>query len=132
MKFRIVEQRGVFRIQRLEVDAWRILPTTESFTTGHLWWKRTEVEKSQIWGRVTDWETLGVRDGKEFSRRFIPARDLTLTGEELGRGTIRWNRVPPQVKEYEFDTYKKAENYIRKFYGSTGVDAIEKPEWRTA
>jgi hypothetical protein len=30
---------------------------------------------------------------------------------------------------HEFDTYKKAENYIKKFYGSTGVDAIEKPEW---
>jgi hypothetical protein len=38
---------------------------------------------------------------------------------------------PMEYVSIEFDSYKKAEKHIKKFYGSKGVDAIEKPEWRT-
>ena len=71
MKIRIVEQRGVFRIQRK---------------------------------KFIGWESIG---------------DRYFTGFSVG------------LDIFEFDTYKKAENHIKKFYGLKGVDAIEKPEWRT-
>ena len=74
MKFRIVEQRGVFRIQKKEFIGWSLLLDLEA-------------------------------------TRLYPM-----------------DKLP----RFEVSTYKKSENYIKKFYGSTGVDAIEKPEWRTA
>ena len=78
-KFRIVEQRGVFRIQRKGVKQW--------------FWRNlyyyTDPEQAKF--------TL---DGEYMSQRY-------------------------------FDTYEKAENYIKNTYGSNGVDAIEKPEWKT-
>ena len=104
MKFRIVSQRGVFRIQSPKGDTCREYETTTNVTTGYLWWKKTDVVIGALWGKQEDWK---------FHRHFTEAEGLT------------WN------KAYEFDTYKKAEDYIKKFYGSTGVDAIEKPEWKT-
>ena len=86
-KFRIVEQRGVFRIQE-----------ELTLSIPRLWW-------------------IGHYDRKSFC--FI-SQFSEKEGDEWGEYSI-----------VERDTYKKAENYIKKFYGSTGVDAIEKPEWKT-
>ena len=97
-KFRIAEQRGVFRIHELILE-------------------RPKYKKSWIHGGM-------VRTGLD---------DLW---EELVDVELYLGDISPQASgrmsdyAYEFDTYKKAENHIKKFYGLKGVDAIEKPEWQ--
>ena len=96
-KFRIVEQRGVFRIKQHSDQ-------TQKFKKFFGVWVKD--------GMVDKWLFLH-KPFKEMDSRemlkYAKGADFIL----------------------EFDTYKKAENYIKKFYGSTGVDAIEKPEWKT-
>ena len=88
MKFRIVEQRGVFRTQ-------------EEFT------KTSGIYRDYKW-----WEFQS--DG--YSRKYLGDKVVTV-----------WRFIYTS----EFDTYKKAENHIKKHFGINGVEAIEAPEWRT-
>ena len=97
MKFRIVQQRGVFRILKCE----RVVSFDKPFRFKH-WAHNGDIHLK--WG---GWKSVWVL-------------------KEIKTG---W---PKEWTYAQFDTYKKAENYIRKFYGSTGVDAIEKPKWGNA
>jgi hypothetical protein len=99
-KFRIVEQRGVFRIRERDVKTKKV---KASWSFGSKVKDRTVVK----WTFIVDFMAKPVQV-------FCP----------LSGSYPKWGAA-------EFDTYKKAENYIKKFYGSTGVDAIEKPEWTT-
>ncbi len=123
-KFRIVEQRGVFRIKMTFI--------------------KTSVRPSYvIAGFETPFGTMTARDYRPSGKWYKPDVEVLTccsspTYEErtilLGGDVIQdqtGNRNHLQRGCAEFDTYKKAENYIKKFYGSTGVDAIEKPEWKT-
>lgn len=133
-KFRIVEQRGVFRIQSHRSYR-RNISTTE---------KRRGWFRDSVWTEnyetIDEWYFCAKRGGVEFYPNDIRYKNQSAKWDlrDFGPGTspvyANLGSVPAsmRVKEYEFDTYKKAENYIKKFYGSTGVDAIEKPEWRTA
>lgn len=98
-----------------------------TYITGRLWWKREREARSfDTWGVKEDWNFCGEQMGVEFAVKFIPARDAGAIYD------LPWSCAKDDLfNTYEFDTYKKAENYIKKFYGSTGVDAIEKPEWKT-
>jgi hypothetical protein len=99
MKFRIVEQRGVFRINQTiyQIDKYK---------------------SSWFFG-------VKVKDGKEDFWDLLckPFKDLD------SREMLKYVKGASFI--LEVNTYQKAENYIKKFYGSTGVDAIEKPEWKT-
>lgn len=101
MKFRIVEQRGVFRIheRRLKQPKYK-----ESWITGRV----VKTGLKDVWEELCD--------------------DIAYINQGFLRGVAMKS---PAYFALEFDTYKKAENHIKKFYGSNGVDAIEKPEWRT-
>jgi len=116
-KFRIVEQRGVFRIQscrsyeaecgsRIKVEG------------GKHWWNFEKTSFEYVYETAYEWYFCA----KCADVEFVP-------NDSRYDGAYREPHYN-EVKEYEFDTYKKAENYIKKFYGSTGVDAIEKPEWQ--
>ena len=98
-KFRIVEQRGVFRIHELILEQPKY---KESWVTG----RKVKTGLVDYWEELVDVELY--------------------LGDTSPQAS---GRMSDYV--YEFDTYKKAENHIKKFYGLNGVDAIEKPEWRT-
>lgn len=116
-KFRIVEQRGVFRIQQCR-------KYTQEIYGDYKWYEREgrgelgAVRKVVGHEAVVEWWFCA----KCADREFVP-NDSRYQGPHREKS---FNLV----EEYEFPTYKKAENYIKKFYGSTGVDAIEKPEWQ--
>ena len=118
-KFRIVEQRGVFRIEMTQLKL---------------------AAHGGTWRLFRDGDGLGdvaphgvvvaidyIASGKWYkpdTKVLTCAKVLNPTYEEKSSMLS-----DDQFIIVEFDTYKKAENYIKKFYGSVGVDAIEKPEW---
>jgi len=121
-KFRIVEQRGVFRIEMTQLslaahgETWRL------------------IREGNDLGCVTPQGVVVAIEFTASGKWYKPdtkvltcAKVLHPTYEE--KSSLLLNE---QFLLVEFDTYKKAENYIKKFYGSKGVDAIEKPEWKTA
>ena len=101
MKFRILEQRGKFRIQEY-AESW-------DYTIIN----RLRVKVRRLREELKEWvfiqetyEKAYMCDGRRSS--FTASRNV------------------------EFDTYKQAENYVKKHYGLEGVKSIEKPEWRVA
>lgn len=127
MKFRIVEQRGVFRIQSHRSYRNHVT-TTVKRRRGF-----REPEYTEQYETVDEWYFCAKRGDEEFTpndSRYVGSRVAVwgAGGYPSNLGSVPSSMV---VNIYEFDTYKKAENYIKKFYGSTGVDAIEKPAWKT-
>ena len=118
MKFRIVEQRGVFRImtcRKYDKEIYGDFKWYEREGRGQL----GKVRKVIGHETVVEWWFCAKCADEEF-----------VNNDDRYRGSVIIGLVSPDnynpVVEYEFDTYQKAENYIKKFYGSTGVDAIEK------
>ena len=119
-KFRIVEQRGVFRIEMTQLSL-----------AGHGETMRLYRDGVDL-GDVTPQGIVVAIDFIASGKWYKPDTKV-LTCVEVLRPTYEEKSsllLDDKFLIVKFDTYKKAENYIKKFYGSTGVDAIEKPEWQ--
>ena len=121
MKFRILEQRGKFRIMKKGHISYYI--TTENVCRRTWFGVKFNHRKDKVNRKEGEW--LGVCDKG--------------SGPELHceSSLYTWgvNKIIPfastEVEDaVEFDSYKKAENYVKKHYGLEGVKGIELPDWR--
>ncbi len=132
MKFRILEQRGEYRIEAFVENA-NEQKTSETITVeGRGWFKPAEVVKTQHYHKFGEWRRVFITNGEprlvdDMGREIFGSNPLGL--EFVTHGLPGFVESPDN-KEAKFDSYEEAENYIWQEWGNQGWKAIEKPEWR--
>lgn len=117
MKFRIMEQRGKYRIEvTLPFDGESVQVSQDVTETRTLFSKNTVIEKH--FTRSEGKRMVAISEGKT----------RLISTEPFWRTYLDTTYV--QLAPADFDSYEEAENFIWEEWGNEGWRNIEKPEWR--
>jgi len=124
-RFRIVEKRGVFRIEN---EVYEKIRTSVDFEVKKNGWFRREVNRKETYGYIPKgWKTLGqeIQIASENKLEWVASSEAEYRGSNLREGYVFY-----QHKPYEFDSYEKAYECLVKWEGQA-VHLVE-PEWKVA
>ncbi len=122
-RFRIVEKRGVFRIEKEAYEKKRVAVDLECRKDG--WFRRVETQKETYGYLPIRWDALGRKtkinsgEATEWAALNKPRYDIRYIS------FCHYSYEP-----YEFDSYDKAYKCLVKWEGKA-VNLVE-PEWRVA